>query len=59
MSKNPALKNITAYLIEEASAEEEELLGQNEPTEESDEKEPAVFQVSYPTFSHPSYFLRT
>jgi len=46
VSKNPALKNITAYLIEEASAEEEELLGQNEPTEESDEKDSAVFQVS-------------
>lgn len=26
-SKNPVLKNITDYLIEEASAEEEELLG--------------------------------
>ena len=47
LSKNPVLKNITAYLIEEASAEEEELLGQNEPTEESDEKDPAVFQVPY------------
>ncbi|KAF4523476.1 hypothetical protein B566_EDAN004545 [Ephemera danica] len=28
VSKNPVLKNITDYLIEEASAEEEELLGQ-------------------------------
>ncbi|CAB3374785.1 Hypothetical predicted protein [Cloeon dipterum] len=29
MSKNPVMKNITDYLIEEASAEEEELLGQS------------------------------
>lgn len=39
------MKNITAYLIEEASAEEEELLGQNEPTEEADEKDSIVFKV--------------
>lgn len=45
LSKNPVLKDITAYLIEEASAEEEELLGQNEPTEETDEKDPSVFQA--------------
>lgn len=48
-SKNPVLKNITSYLIEEASAEEEELLGQNEPTEEVDEKDPIVFKVWSPT----------
>lgn len=47
LSKNPVLKDITAYLIEEASAEEEELLGQNEPTEETDEKDPSVFQVLF------------
>jgi len=29
VSKNPVMKNITDYLIEEASAEEEELLGQS------------------------------
>ncbi|KAK7586146.1 hypothetical protein V9T40_004022 [Parthenolecanium corni] len=45
LSKNPVLKNITTYLIEEASAEEEELLGQNEPTEETDEKDPHVYKV--------------
>lgn len=32
-SKNPVLKNITDYLIEEASAEEEELLGQASSSE--------------------------
>jgi len=34
VSKNPVLKNITDYLIEEASAEEEELLGQSADQEE-------------------------
>lgn len=33
-SKNPVLKNITDYLIEEASAEEEELLGMSGDKEE-------------------------
>jgi hypothetical protein len=33
VSKNPVLKNITDYLIEEASAEEEELLGQASSTD--------------------------
>lgn len=47
LSKNPVLKNITTYLIEEASAEEEELLGQNEPTEETDEKDPHVYKVIF------------
>lgn len=56
ISKNPVLKNITAYLIEEASAEEEELLGENEPTEESDEKDPAVFRVTF--LIHNKYLMR-
>ncbi|XP_023713945.1 serrate RNA effector molecule homolog isoform X4 [Cryptotermes secundus] len=34
VSKNPVLKNITDYLIEEASAEEEELLGHTADQEE-------------------------
>lgn len=51
LSKNPVLKNITTYLIEEASAEEEELLGQNEPTEETDEKDAAVFRVRISSFT--------
>lgn len=46
LSKNPVLKNITTYLIEEASAEEEELLGQNESIEETDEKDSLVFNVN-------------
>merc|ERR1719219_3337835 len=37
MSANPLLANITDYLIEEASAEEEELLGKTDNTEEKDE----------------------
>ncbi|XP_044731572.1 serrate RNA effector molecule homolog [Chrysoperla carnea] len=35
-SNNPVLKNITDYLIEEASAEEEELLGLESSTEQQD-----------------------
>lgn len=38
-SKNPLLKNIADYLIEEASAEEEELLGLSGETKEKDEGE--------------------
>ncbi|KAL5285783.1 SRRT family protein [Megaselia abdita] len=38
-SKNPLLKNIADYLIEEASAEEEELLGLSGDTKEKDEGE--------------------
>uniref|UniRef100_A0A1E1XKC0 Serrate RNA effector molecule homolog n=1 Tax=Amblyomma sculptum TaxID=1581419 RepID=A0A1E1XKC0_AMBSC len=38
-SKNPLLKNITDYLIEEASAEEEELLGGSAEREENAEAE--------------------
>ena len=34
MSTNPVLRNITDYLIEEASAEEEELLGVTADQEE-------------------------
>lgn len=36
-SNNPLLSNITDYLIEEASAEEEELLGKNSELEEGEE----------------------
>ena len=41
ISNNPILNNITDYLIEEASAEEEELLGKNNDLEVSlfDKKE--------------------
>ncbi|KAL7306441.1 hypothetical protein TKK_0001857 [Trichogramma kaykai] len=53
-SKNPVLKNITDYLIEEASAEEEELLGVSGDQEEGQlsgdaeekiEKDPALLKV--------------
>ena len=37
VSANPLLANITDYLIEEASAEEEELLGRSDDTVEKDE----------------------
>jgi hypothetical protein len=37
-SANPLLANITDYLIEEASAEEEELLGKKEGEEEEGEE---------------------
>ncbi|XP_067139993.1 serrate RNA effector molecule homolog isoform X2 [Centruroides vittatus] len=39
VSKNPLLKNITDYLIEEANAEEEELLGMSEQEENRDGEE--------------------
>lgn len=39
VSKNPLLKNITDYLIEEASAEEEELLGMSEQEENKEGEE--------------------
>ncbi len=38
-SNNPVLHNITDYLIEEASAEEEELLGRNNDLEDGEEGE--------------------
>merc|ERR1719228_165050 len=38
-SNNPILNNITDYLIEEASAEEEELLGKNNDLEDGEEGE--------------------
>ena len=38
-SQNPILANITDYLIEEASAEEEELLGKNNDLEDGEEGE--------------------
>ena len=53
-SKNPVLKNITDYLIEEASAEEEELLGVSGDHEEGQlsgdaeekiEKDPELLKV--------------
>lgn len=44
MSKNPVLKNITDYLIEEASAEEEELLGQSTDQEEGQVEEVATVE---------------
>jgi hypothetical protein len=37
VTNNPLLSNITDYLIEEASAEEEELLGKNSELEEGEE----------------------
>lgn len=46
VSKNPVLRNITDYLIEEASAEEEELLGQASETEENDDKDQAMIKVN-------------
>ena len=39
ISNNPILNNITDYLIEEASAEEEELLGKNNDLEDGEEGE--------------------
>lgn len=39
VSRNPLLKNITDYLIEEANAEEEELLGMSEQEENRDGEE--------------------
>lgn len=53
-SKNPVLKNITDYLIEEASAEEEELLGMSGDQEEgqlgdgdsSIERDPILIKVN-------------
>lgn len=56
MSQNPVLRNITDYLIEEASAEEEELLGQASETEDSDDKDQAIIKV-YTTFSYFSSFF--
>lgn len=54
-SKNPVLRNITDYLIEEASAEEEELLGMSGDHEEGQlgdgdgpvERDPALIKVSF------------
>ena len=36
-SKNPWLKNISEYLVDESSAEEEELVGEKEEKEEGEE----------------------
>lgn len=47
VSRNPVLHNITDFLIEEASAEEEELLGENATCEPEDntEKDILLFKV--------------
>lgn len=45
MSLNPVLHNITDYLIEEASAEEEELLGQAAEAEDNEEKDQNLLKV--------------
>lgn len=47
VSHNPVLQNITDFLIEEASAEEEELLGENAACEPEDntEKDLLLFKV--------------
>ena len=44
LSANPLLSNITDYLIEEASAEEEELLGKQEGEDEDKKNEGVVIQ---------------
>lgn len=48
VSRNPVLHNITDFLIEEASAEEEELLGENATCEPEDntEKDLQLFKVT-------------
>lgn len=43
-SKNPLLKNITDYLIEEASAEEDELLGMGDNDEAKEGGEGCVLE---------------
>ncbi|KAK9510863.1 hypothetical protein O3M35_005556 [Rhynocoris fuscipes] len=45
VSGNPVLKGITEYLVEEASAEEEELLGQGVITEDSKARHTAALKV--------------
>lgn len=45
VSQNPVLHNITDYLIEEASAEEEELLGQAAETEDNEVKDQTLLKV--------------
>lgn len=49
VSRNPVLQNITDFLIEEASAEEEELLGENATCEPEDntEKDLLLFKVIF------------
>lgn len=46
VSGNPVLKGITEYLVEEASAEEEELLGQGVVTEDSKARHTAALKVN-------------
>lgn len=52
VSRNPVLHNITDFLIEEASAEEEELLGENATCEPEDntEKDALLFKVRLSLF---------
>ncbi|KAL1115302.1 hypothetical protein AAG570_007333 [Ranatra chinensis] len=45
VSANPVLKGITDFLVDEASAEEEELLGTGSVTEDSKEKHNAALKV--------------
>ena len=45
MSANPILKGITDFLVDEASAEEEELLGQEAVAEDSTQKHNAALKV--------------
>lgn len=49
VSRNPVLHNITDFLIEEASAEEEELLGESAACEPEDntEKDILLFKVIF------------
>lgn len=49
VSRNPVLHNITDFLIEEASAEEEEFLGENAACEPEDntEKDLMLFKVNF------------
>lgn len=46
-SRNPVFKGITEYLVEEAPAEEEELLGQDIVTDESKSRIAGAIKVFY------------
>lgn len=47
---NPLFKGITEYLVEEAPAEEEELLGQGVVTDESKSRTAGAFKVIEPFY---------
>lgn len=49
------LQNITDYLIEEASAEEEELLGQSSEPDATEEKDINLLKVPLPTLDQFSF----